>query len=98
LKLNLNEIERPQGLNSARDFKYSTVDHMISPDKSQGKAKDDDFFSLSDNDPLFQDDLHEYEEDNDIPTPDHAFINKGLKKQSADGLKQQRKVFVTYEN
>ena len=71
---------------------------MISPDKSQGKAKDDDFFSLSDNDPLFQDDLHEYEEDNDIPTPDHAFINKGLKKQSADGLKQQRKVFVTYEN
>ena len=39
--------------------------------------------------------MKDYEEDEDIPAPDHAYLDGGSMKKSDDRC---RKVFVTYEN
>lgn len=51
---------------------------------------------MSDNDPAFINDVQGYEEDDDIPTPDHSYLS--LTNRKSDDKRQQRKIYVTYEN
>jgi hypothetical protein len=83
LKLNLKSTSDKHyntGRNSARLNKLDSIDKQIlqsPPDKAV--LVDDNFFSLSENDQI--DDVKDYEEDDDIPTPSHTtYQDQGIRK------------------